>query len=76
MLSVPLPCLTTLVIVFFAVAFSRRNDQAVSIRLFGWRFERSLVLVWLTALCPGMIIAMPVSMPTHIRNNTAHRAPE
>ena len=67
-MSIPLTFVATLIIVFFAVAFSLQNDQVVSIQFFGWMFEWSLVLVLLTTLCLGILIQVLVSIPAHIRN--------
>ncbi len=67
-MSIPLTLIVTLVIVFFTVAFSLQNNRAVLIRLFGWTFEGSLVLVLLTTLCLGIIIQILVSLPAQIRN--------
>ncbi len=66
-MSIPLTFISTLIIVFFAVAFSLQNNQVVSIEFFGWMFEGSLVLVLLTTLCLGIIIQILASMPAQIR---------
>ncbi len=65
----PVTLITTLVIVFFTVAFSLQNDQTVSIKFFGWTFEGSLVLVLLTTLCLGILIHILASMPARIRKS-------
>ncbi len=65
----PFPLIATLIIVFFAVAFSLQNDQTVSIQFFKWTFEGSLVLVLLTTLCLGIVIHILASMPARIRKS-------
>ena len=65
----PFPLITTLVLVFFTVAFSLQNDQTVSIQFFGSTFEGSLVLVLLTTLCLGIVIHILASMPARIRKS-------
>ena len=65
----PFTLIVALSVLFFAVAFSLQNDQVVSIQFFGWRFEESLVLILLTALCLGVVIAILASMPSRIRKS-------
>lgn len=65
----PLSLIAALIIVFFAVAFSLQNDQAVSITFFQWDFQGSLVLVLLTTLFLGMLIHLLASMPARIRKS-------
>ena len=65
----PFTLIAALIVVFFAVAFSLQNDQVVSVQLFGWKFEGSLVLVLLTTLCLGIVIEILASMPTRIRKS-------
>ncbi len=67
MLSMPFALITTITIVFLAVAFALQNDQVVAIQFFGWTFEGSLVLILLTTLCLGIIIHILAAMPAQIR---------
>ncbi len=64
-----LALIASLLIVFFAVAFSLQNASEITIHFFAWTFQGSLVIVLLTALALGVIISLLASLPAQMKKS-------
>ena len=60
--------ITFLLVLFFAVAFSLQNSEAITINFFS-TFEASLVVVLLTALACGVLLSIIASLPSFFKKS-------
>ena len=61
--------LAALLLIFFAVAFALQNASEITIHVFAWTFQGSLVIVLLTTLALGVMITLLASLPGQMKKN-------